>query len=118
MNKLGAVSAIIGFCTVALGAFGAHGLEDILNARGKALWDTATLYALVHTIAALAIALCANQRASLVAGSIFILGVIIFSGTLYALALGGPNILGMITPIGGACFLIGWALQGFKFLKP
>jgi uncharacterized membrane protein YgdD (TMEM256/DUF423 family) len=96
------------FLAVALGAFGAHGLKNILQANGTSnVWQTAVLYHLAHAIALVALALhgAANR------GSCYLLlaGIGIFSGSLYALALTNLRWLGAITPVGGLCFLAGWA---------
>jgi uncharacterized membrane protein YgdD (TMEM256/DUF423 family) len=97
-----------GFGGVALGAFGAHGLA--LSAQALDWWNTATLYALVHAAAALAIVL--SERTGLVrqGGWAFIFGTVIFSGCLYAMALGAPRWLGAVVPLGGVSFLAGWVL--------
>lgn len=108
--SLVAVSACLGFLAVGLGAFGAHGLADRLDADGLALWQTATLYALIHAVAALSIGLAPHISTRRAGGWTICLGVLVFSGSLYAMALGAPKWLGAITPLGGAAFLLGWAL--------
>lgn len=102
------LSAIILFLGVALGAFGAHGLEDKLVANGRVdTWETAVLYHLVHGIALFVLSWKGvppkGPWLSLA------LGVLIFSGSLYVLSLTNITKLGAITPIGGLGFLIGWA---------
>lgn len=119
MSPLLIAAGLIGFCSVALGAFGAHGLEGRLTAEGEAWWATATLYALAHSAAALACALAgrAGVRGLAVSGWAFVVGTLIFAGTLYAMALGAPRWFGAVTPIGGVSFLVGWALvvlAGFR----
>ena len=100
------LAAILGFTGVALGAFGAHGLKDVLAANGTAaVWQTAVLYQLVHAVASL----WAAERRPLVA-RLWAAGVFIFSGSLYALAITNIKWLGAITPVGGVLFLIGWAM--------
>lgn len=100
------LAALIGFTGVALGAFGAHGLKEVLSANGaSAIWQTAVFYQLVHAVAAL----WAAERKPSVAW-IWAAGVVFFSGSLYALALTNIKWLGAITPVGGVLFLIGWAL--------
>ena len=100
------LAALLGFTGVALGAFGAHGLKDILSANGSAaIWQTAVLYQLVHAAASLWTA----ERRPAVTG-IWAGGILIFSGSLYVLALTNIRWLGAITPIGGLLFLVGWAL--------
>ncbi len=108
MNRLAFGAALAGFSGVALGAFGAHGLT--LSAEAAGWWQTATLYALVHAAAALAVAL--SDRTGLVRGGgwAFMIGVLVFSGCLYAMAVGAPRWLGAIVPLGGVSFLAGWAL--------
>jgi uncharacterized membrane protein YgdD (TMEM256/DUF423 family) len=102
------VSAVIGFLAVALGAFGAHGLEATLERNGMVdIWETAVLYHLVHAVGLLVLATANTWRAG--PWWSFLAGVAIFSGTLYLLALTGMRWLGMITPIGGVAFLVGWA---------
>jgi uncharacterized membrane protein YgdD (TMEM256/DUF423 family) len=115
MNRLALAAALTGFAGVALGAFGAHGLADRLDPEALGWWDTATLYALVHAVAALAIALA--TKASRAAGWAFIFGSVVFAGSLYAMALGAPRILGAITPIGGLAFLLGWGLLAKNALQ-
>jgi uncharacterized membrane protein YgdD (TMEM256/DUF423 family) len=109
--RLGAINA---FLAVALGAFGAHGLKSRLTADLLAIWKTGTDYHLAHALALLFVALLAdrlpNPRLVRLSGTLFAVGILIFSGSLYALALSGVRVLGAITPLGGVCFLTGWAL--------
>ena len=102
-------AGLLGFTGVALGAFGAHGLKDFLESTGQLkTWEKAVLYQLVHAVALLALAGWADPAARKI-GWCWIAGVLLFSGSLYGLALGGPKILGPITPLGGVAFLAGWA---------
>jgi uncharacterized membrane protein YgdD (TMEM256/DUF423 family) len=106
------VAAVLGFSGVALGAFGAHALRQRLTPDLLTVYSTGVLYHLVHTLAALAVAVLAGQRASTsltAAGWLFVAGVVVFSGSLYALALTGVRSLGAVTPLGGLLFLAGWA---------
>ncbi len=108
------VGAVLGFLAVALGAFGAHGLKAKLDALGTgANYQTAVLYHMFHALAILGVGLLARvnpeNRAVSVAGWSFLLGVLVFSGSLYVLALTGMKWLGAITPIGGLAMLVGWA---------
>jgi uncharacterized membrane protein YgdD (TMEM256/DUF423 family) len=97
-------SAIFGFLGVSLGAFGAHALSSTLATNGTlAIWNTAVLYHLVHTVAALWAS--ANNK---VATWLWLSGVGVFSGSLYILAITNIRWLGAITPIGGLLFLAGW----------
>ena len=105
---IGALSAFVG---VAAGAFGAHGLKSRLDADMLAIFETGVRYQMYHAFALLAVAWAASRwsaGAATTAGWCFVAGIVIFSGTLYALALGGPRWLGAITPIGGVAFLAGW----------
>ena len=106
------IGALLAFMGVALGAFGAHALKERLGAEGGATWDTAVLYHLVHSLALVLVSMQPDRgqapRAWSVARIAFFIGVLAFSGSLYALALDGPRWLGPITPMGGAAFLLGW----------
>lgn len=99
--------ALLAFLGVALGAFGAHALEGKLDERGRHLWQTAVSYQMWHALAILVVA-------GSTARGCFFAGTVIFSGTLYALALGAPRALGAVTPIGGLLFLAGWLAVIFK----
>jgi uncharacterized membrane protein YgdD (TMEM256/DUF423 family) len=108
------LAGLFGASGVALGAFGAHALKAVLDPRGVAIWQTATLYHLVHSLALLALGAvcCADPafagatRVGAVVG--FALGIVLFSGSLYALALGAPRMLGAVTPLGGVALIVGW----------
>jgi uncharacterized membrane protein YgdD (TMEM256/DUF423 family) len=110
--------ALYGATGVAAGAFGAHALKTRMGAESLATWDTAVFYQLVHALGLLAVAglmrvsYMSDPHASttgyLVAGWGFIVGVLLFSGSLYGLTLGGPRLLGPITPIGGLALITGW----------
>lgn len=104
------VSALFGFAGVALGAFGAHGLEQTFALYPKAAhwWETAVFYHLIHTVVLLLLA-CIRPFPALT-WRLFAAGIFIFSGSLYALALTRIVWLGAVTPIGGLCFLAGWLL--------
>lgn len=110
-----------GFFGVALGAFGAHGLKSILAPEMLVIFETAVRYHMYHTFGIILAALLAETHpAAGTAGRLFGLGILLFSGSLYALALTGTRSFGMITPFGGLCFLAGWgmlAYAGFKMKK-
>ncbi|WP_219062851.1 DUF423 domain-containing protein [Pseudomonas sp. UMAB-08] len=109
------LAAFFGFTGVALGAFAAHGLKDRLSAEYLAIFHTGVMYQLVHTLALLAVALLAVQipgRLMTWAGISFVVGIVLFSGSLYLLTLTGVTRLGIITPFGGLAFLAGWLLLG------
>jgi uncharacterized membrane protein YgdD (TMEM256/DUF423 family) len=105
------IGALYGFLGVAFGAFGAHALRARLSADALAIWKTAVEYQFYHALALLLVGLWIAQqpmRALNVAGICFALGTLLFSGSLYALALSGVRVLGAITPFGGLLFLLGW----------
>jgi uncharacterized membrane protein YgdD (TMEM256/DUF423 family) len=112
------LAALFGFVSVALGAFGAHALEAHLTAEGAEWWHTATLYALPHAAAALAAGLSGKGGNIARGGALLLIGGVIFSATLYALALGAPRWLGAVTPVGGLGMLAGWALIALGAGKP
>ena len=103
-------AALFGALGVVLGAFGAHGLEARLTPDRLAVWTTAVDYHLLHAVALLALALYARATGAKIRGPAtgFTLGILLFSGSLYALALGAPRFLGPVTPLGGLCFIAGW----------
>ena len=103
-------AALFGFSSVALGAFGAHALENRLTTEGLDWWHTATLYALPHGAAALAAGLSGRGGNIARGGWAILLGAVVFSATLYAMALGAPRWFGAITPRGGLGMLLGWGL--------
>jgi len=106
------ISATYGLFAVVLGAFGAHALEARLEASGtREVWKTAVDYQMWHALALLFLAIApVRSRATEWAAGCFCLGVALFSGSLYGLALDGPRWLGPITPLGGLSLIIGWAL--------
>ena len=112
-NTLLRLSAIVGCLAVALGAFGAHGLEKTLEANDRvATWETAVFYHFIHAVMLWIVA----DRAKIHRGAwwCFLVGILIFSGTLYTLALTNIRWLGAITPIGGVSLIIGWAMLAIK----
>jgi uncharacterized membrane protein YgdD (TMEM256/DUF423 family) len=118
------LAGVLGFLGVALGAFGAHGLKNRLaglsDGEGRlAWWNTGAQYHLLHAIA---IGLCAVQPAPAYPGSalapwLFLGGIVLFSGSLYAMTLTGRRALGAVTPIGGLLMLAGWAALGLNALS-
>jgi uncharacterized membrane protein YgdD (TMEM256/DUF423 family) len=106
------LGCVFGMLGVAAGAFGAHALRARLPADLLAVFETGARYQMVHALALLAVALVAARMpsaAASAAGWLFCAGIVLFSGSLYALALTGVRVLGAITPLGGVCFLAGWA---------
>jgi len=113
-------AGVLGFFGVTLGAFGAHALKETLLLHSSLdTWRTAVLYQLVHSVAILALAggLLTGGKTMIWVARLWIIGIILFCGSLYGLALGGPAVLGPLTPLGGLAFLIGWALVAIKSLK-
>jgi uncharacterized membrane protein YgdD (TMEM256/DUF423 family) len=108
-----AIAAILGGLAVAGGAFASHALKAQLSDRALEIFETGVRYQMYHAIALLVVALLltraqTGQTLLTITGGAFVAGVVIFSGSLYALSLSGINWLGAITPIGGVAFLIGW----------
>jgi uncharacterized membrane protein YgdD (TMEM256/DUF423 family) len=107
------LGALFAFVAVAGGAFGAHSLKAILSPDMLAVFETGVRYQMYHALALLAVGWAAHQypQASFhLAGWLFVAGILLFSGSLYILALSGVRWLGAITPVGGLCFLSGWAV--------
>ena len=101
------ISAVFGFLAVALGAFGAHGLKNMLAQNDTApIWETAVLYHLTHSLMLVFVA--SREPLHVWAWRLFAGGIVVFSGSLYVLALTNVKMLGAITPIGGVCLLAGW----------
>ena len=114
----GIAAAALGASAVALGAFGAHALQGRLDEAALCVWHTAVEYQFWHALALLgvcALAPARESRAWRAAGAAFVAGTVIFSGSLYALALGAPRWFGMITPFGGLALIGGWVLLGFAW---
>src|ERR1043166_364160 len=110
------IAALAGFLAVGLGAFGAHGLKDVLARNGTtAVWEKAVLYQMFHAIMLFIIA----GRAPLLLGPwlSFVVGIILFSGSLYGLALTNVRWIGAITPFGGLSLLAGWFWLGLGSIK-
>jgi uncharacterized membrane protein YgdD (TMEM256/DUF423 family) len=106
------VGAVCGALSVIIGAFGAHGLKEHMSARSLEVYETGAKYQMYHALALLAVGLLALQGRSgtmlNLAGWSFVVGILLFSGSLYALALTGITKLGAITPFGGIGLIIGW----------
>ncbi|KGX86497.1 DUF423 domain-containing protein [Pontibacillus litoralis] len=119
--KLFFILAIInGFLSVALGAFGAHGLEGKVSENMLKTWEKAVNYQMFHTMALFVVALLMsqwNQGNFANAGWAFLIGIILFSGSLYVYSVSGIKTFAMITPFGGVAFLVGWVLLGYAVVK-
>lgn len=107
-----AVGCLNAFLAVVTGAFGAHALQARLSEPALSIWNTATEYHMIHAVALVLLGLFENQRGAPLPSArwCFLAGIVLFSGSLYALALTGVGALGAITPFGGFAFLSGWLL--------
>lgn len=118
-TKIGAIAAML---AVAIGAFGAHGLEDRLTDDMLDVYETGVHYHMFHAIGILLIALLHDrlpgQKLVLWAARLLTVGIVLFSGSLYALALSDVDILGAITPLGGVAFIAGWICLALAARKP
>lgn len=108
-----AIAATLGGIAVILGAFASHALKDRLSDRALDIWETGTKYQMYHALALILVALLFNRFSGnstplIIAGYAFIAGIVLFSGSLYALSLSDIKILGAVTPLGGVAFIIGW----------
>ncbi len=115
---LGSLNALL---SVALGAFGAHALKTRLSADMLAVYQTGVQYHMIHALGLILIAIVSeklgNSSLAVASGWTLFIGIILFSGSLYALSLSGIKILGAITPLGGVAFLLGWGLLAFAAMK-
>lgn len=116
------VGALLMALAVAMGAFGAHGLRNTLDAYSMTVYEKAVFYHFVHALGILLVSLLARTNAISVAGQaraawLLLIGIVVFSGSLYALALSGLRILGAITPIGGLAFILGWLVLAYEAFR-
>jgi uncharacterized membrane protein YgdD (TMEM256/DUF423 family) len=115
-----ALGALAAGLAVAAGAFGAHGLRARITPELLAVFETGARYQMYHALGLLGVG-CAVGRWSGggagAAGWLFVAGMVLFSGSLYLLALGGPRWLGAVTPVGGLCFLVGWVLLAWAAFR-
>ena len=117
-----AIASIFGGLSVGTGAFASHALKDKLSERALEIFETAARYQMYHALALLLVALLINQTESsqpslVIAGWAFIIGIFVFSGSLYALSLTNIKVLGAITPLGGLTFIIGWGALAYSSLN-
>ena len=114
------LGALFAFAGVALGAFGAHALRATLSPADLATFETGVRYQMYHAFGLFVVAWAASRWAGTpvnVAGWLFVVGVLVFSGSLYALVLTGHRWLGAVTPLGGLCFLAGWAILAWSAFR-
>ncbi len=115
-----AIGAIAALLAVAAGAFGAHALEARVGADRLEIFEVGARYHMYHALGLLAVAWATTRwpgAATNAAGWLFVAGILIFSGSLYTIGLGGPRWLGAITPVGGTAFIVGWALLAWAGLR-
>lgn|SRR5690554_4085470 len=115
-----ALGALLGALGVAAGAFGSHALSGRLAADRMELYELAARYQMLHALALLGAAWAAQRWPSgwtTAAGWLLVIGVLIFCGTIYALAFGAPRVLGAVTPIGGMSLIVGWLLLAIAALR-
>jgi uncharacterized membrane protein YgdD (TMEM256/DUF423 family) len=112
--RTGLLVGLAGASAVLLGAFGAHALRDVLDAQSRELWRTAVNYHVWHALALALAAGLGRGRSRRFALAAFSAGIVLFSGSLYALALGAPRWAGIITPFGGLAFIVGWIALGLS----
>lgn len=117
-----ALGAAFALFAVAAGAFGAHRLEATLSPRMLEVFKTGAYYQMIHAIGLILIGQRLERRPDsrllALSGAALAIGIVLFSGSLYALALTGVRILGLVTPLGGICFMAGWALFAYAELYP
>ena len=117
-----AVGAALMALAVGMGAFGAHGLRNQLDAYSMSVYERAVFYHFVHALGILSVAILARTSAISTVGQervtwLLLIGIVVFSGSLYALAISGVRMLGAITPIGGLAFIIAWLVLAYEALR-
>lgn len=112
--------SVMGVLTVGLGAFGAHALKSVLDEYGQSIWEKAVLYQAIHVLLLLLLPTFMDVIPSkdlIIIGSLIIAGVLLFSGSLYILALSRKKYFGAITPLGGITLMVGWSWLAWALLK-
>lgn len=110
--------AVAGASAVVLGAFGAHALRTRLTAPMLDIWQVAVRFQFWHALALLAcVTLARHSHAAYLAATLFSLGIVLFCGSLYALALGAPRPVGVVTPLGGLCLIAAWVALGVALFR-
>jgi uncharacterized membrane protein YgdD (TMEM256/DUF423 family) len=120
MRLFFALGTLLAALAVGFGAFGAHSLRGMLTPEDLATFEVGVRYQMYHALGLIAVAWATTQwdaAAVTVAGWAFVLGIVLFSGSLYTLTLTGQRWLGAITPLGGVSFLVGWVLLGWTALR-
>lgn len=119
-RRIAAAGALVLMIAVGTGAFGAHALRRVASPEMVAVWQTAVLYQLVHGLGLLAIAALLPRFSSRLlpaAAWLMLIGIVLFSGSLYVLVLSGVHWLGAVTPIGGSAFIVSWLLVALAALR-
>ena len=118
-HKYRLLGSILAFCAVLFGAFGAHALRETLSAYDSIqTWETAVRYQMWHALALILLSMKSlSNHIPKITGPCFLVGTLLFSGSLYGLALDGPKWLGPVTPLGGLSLMIGWLLLAYSSLK-
>ena len=119
-RRLVTLGAVVALLSVGLGAFGAHALATRVDARALHSWDTAARYQMFHAFALIVTGWVSERwpgRASKIAATAFVVGLVLFCGSLYALALGSPRAFGAVAPLGGLSFMTGWGALAFAAAK-
>lgn len=120
VKRLIITGSVFAFMAVALGAFGAHSLKNVLDDYGMMIWEKAVFYQMIHALAIIFCGVLQNMFLKINfknAAYSFIAGNILFSGSLYILALSDIKVLGAVTPLGGISFLLGWGLIIYNLTK-
>lgn len=115
--RTGVLVGVAGASAVLLGAFGAHALKGVLDAPARELWHTAVDYHIWHALALALVAGLGRGRSGRFSMGAFAVGIVLFSGSLYALALGAPRWTGIVTPFGGLAFITGWVALGWSLSR-
>lgn len=114
------LGAVFAFLAVALGAFGAHALGTRVPPGDMEIFETGVRYQMYHALALFAVAWVQTRwpgGGTVVAGWLFVVGIVVFSGSLYTLVLSGARWLGAVTPFGGVAFLVGWGALAWRVLR-
>ena len=120
MDKLSLISgSLLALLSVVIGAFGAHALKDHLNEYSKMIYEKAVVYQMFHSLGLILVGVLSNQTSENFAliSWMLIIGILLFSGSLYILAVTDVKWIGAITPVGGTLFIIGWIILFYKVLK-
>ena len=114
------IGSVFAFLAVGLGAFGAHALQGSFSAGMADVYETGVRYQFYHALGLLAVAYAVERwptSAAPLAGWLFVVGIVLFSGSLYLLSLTGVRVLGIVTPFGGLAFLAGWAILAWTTVR-